>query len=193
MKKITIMGLNAYAPMPQMLRERAVAVREVNRQLGRSSVPCYEVDFTVSGGWGYTQEDACVFDFGDEYSDLPIEIRRTVMDDSSVRLQRLFFERRVYEEIIHSPLPGTPDLHCLKWQKIRQSLIHGEDGRVYDRIDYLVSGFLEEDLCFLKTDHEECLAKDDEEGIKRNLKMADERIVKYDSVCWFDISCYMNL
>ena len=192
MKRISVTGLHAYAPMPQMLRERAAAVREADHRLGRSSVPCYEVDFPVSGGWGYTQEDACVFDFGDEFSDVPTEIRWSLMDDRSVSLQRLFFERHVYEEIIHSPLPDTPDLHCLKWQKIKQSLIHGENGRVYDRIDYLVSGFLAEDLIFLRSDYEKCMTENDSEGIKRNLEMADERIVKYDSICWFDISCYMN-
>ena len=193
MKQINVTGLNAYAPMPQMLWDRAAAIREADRQLGRSPVPCYEVDFPVHGGWGYTQEDACVFDFGDEYSYLPLDVQRSVMEGRSIRLQRLFFERRVYEEIIHCPLPGTPDLRCLKWQKGRQALVRDNNGHAYDRVDFQVRGFLAEDLEFLKSDYEKRVAENDREGIERNLRMADERLVVYDTVCWFDISCYMNM
>lgn len=194
MIKINVTGLNAYAPMPQMLRERAEAIRERNRRLGRRpQSKCYATDFPVTGGWGYTQEDACVFDFGDEYAGFPPKTRRSMMESDSISLQNLFIERRVYEEIIHSPLPGTIDLCSLRIKNVCQVLVQGENGRTYDRIDFQVRGFLQRDLDWLEANYEECRANNDIEGIERNIAMANERTHFYDSVCWFDISCYWNI
>ena len=193
MRKISVIGLNATAAMPQMLRERAASVREIDKRLGREVPACYASDFPVIGGWGYTQEDACVFDFGDKFSEYPPKTRRSIMESESIYLQRLFFERRVYEEIIYHPLSGTPDLHCLKWKKTRQALVHGNNNRTYDRVNFQVYGFLKDDLDFLKADYIKCMKNNDFAGMEKNQKMADERIVIYDSVCWFDISCYWNI
>lgn len=189
MKKINVTGLKANAPMPQMLRERAEILREYNKQHGRTGARCYNVDFPVAGGWGYTQEDACVFDFGDEYAEFPPATRRSMMESDSISLENLFIERRVYEEIIYAPISGTPDLHCLKIKKMGQSLINGENGHTYEKIDYQVSGFLLEDFKFLCAEYERCKAMNDMEGLRRHQEMVNKRIVVYDTVCWFDISC----
>jgi len=190
MKQIQVNGLVKVKPMSEMLAERSALVRSMPRAPDDKLEECYAMDFPVRGGWGYTQEDACVFDFGNKFDGCSEERRMSLAEGIGVHCEYLFFERRVYEEIIHHPLPDTPDLHCLRWERARQALIHGEDGRRYDKLEFKVTGFLEDDLEFLKRDAAECMSRNDIDGIRRNREMALERMYFYNSVCWFDVTSF---
>ena len=196
MRPINVLGLNAYAPMPQMLRERGIIVCKAYRNRGEKPPKCYAVDFPVTGGWGYTQEDACIFEFGKDYHpDLEPKSRRSLMESDIISLEHLFVERRVYAEILLYPLPGLPKLGygglVHKWR--RQALVEAEDGRVFDKIEYHVGGYTEEEYGLLQEEFEKCNNSEDKEAMARFNKLSAEKEIVYDTVCWFDISCCRNL
>lgn len=128
----------------------------------------------ISGGWGYTMDDAVILELDNEYDGVAFEYK--------------FVEYRSYEEAII--FRSREDrLAGFRFKGNRQALVHGKDGKVYDKLEITVSAFLEEDLKYLQNDWQEHNGfKDDEDGKQRHLKMFDSKVIKYTVTCWFDIT-----
>lgn len=190
MREIPAPRVNSNKSMPEVMADTTAYIRAVTKDNGGPVSPCFTVDFDVSGGWGYSREEACRIELDDsDYENYHEATRNNVKHSDGLALEGLFFERRVYEEIIYNRLPDTPDLHCLRWS-VQSQTLYQENGRYYDKIEYIVSGFLEEDLEFLKNDMLDCQNRNDEEGIENNLKMAEDRKIIYSTTIWFDITSF---
>ena len=157
--------------MPFLLEAGNEWRRARARRLGLSERSCFECDFPVSGGWGYTMEDACIVESDESAAGSCIE--------------RPFIVRRTFEEIKLHPGPGTPDLEELEIQVVGQTFVHGKDGRVFDRIVVEVTGFRPEDK--VELDKFEC-SHADHDGNNRRAAIRRQKTVFYRTVCWFDVT-----
>lgn len=93
-----------------------------------------------SGGWGYSQQDACVINAGSN----------GLSSAAGVALERMFVKRRVWEELSLNQYEGRPDMHCIQFDFLKQRLCTDDVGRYYDVLEYLVTGFGSDDLESLK-------------------------------------------
>jgi len=177
-------------PMPIVIEEGNVQAQVRARRQGRPVSTVYSTNYPISGGWGYTREDACVIEIkgGVDKRDIP------PWERDLHGIEALFVERRVYEEIISHPAASTPDLHNLRWVEKRQRLHSCDDGRKFDELVFEVSGFLAEDYLMLRKDWE---AHDgyehDEAGRRRHLVLAASKRISYLATYWFDITSFMGL
>ena len=128
----------------------------------------------ISGGWGYSIEDAMVIEVDDS--------------DDGVALEYKILEYRSYEEgIIFRPKGQR--LAGFRFKSKIQFLVEGEDGRHYDHVVMEVTAFREEDFEFLKSDWEShnCY-EDDPEGELKHFEMAETKKVRYEVEGYFDIT-----
>ena len=160
-------------PMVQVIAEGNNAVRQNAAKQGRSCSPVYATDYPISGGWGYTQDDACVIKMKGKMSDRSL----LLSERDGYTVENLFIERRIYEEIISYPAPDTPDLHGLRWKVEKQSL-HTIGNRNFDEITVTVSGYLFEDFKSLRTDWKAQM-------------MANSRQIYYSTTYWFDVTSFV--
>lgn len=151
---------------------RKLVTKESPRQILSEDFPKHE--WPISGGWGYTQQNAVVIDVDNEYD--------------GVRLEYKFLEYRSYEEAIIFR-PKGQQLAGFRFDREIQSLVNGQDGKSYDHITMKVTAFTEEDFSYLKNDWESHNAyMDDEEGKMKHLQLADSKKIQYEVSGWFDIS-----
>ena len=151
---------------------RKLVTKESPRQILSEDFPKHE--WPISGGWGYTQQNAVVIDFDNEYD--------------GVRLEYKFLEYRSYEEAIIFR-PKGQQLAGFRFDRELQSLVNGQDGKSYDHITMKVTAFSEEDFSYLKNDWESHNAyMDDEEGKMKHLRLADSKKIQYEVSGWFDIT-----
>lgn len=134
-----------------------------------------------SGGWGYLQQDACVIN----------AVTNGLSSAAGVAFEHMFVKRRVWEELSLNQYEGRPDMHCIRFDFLKQSLCTDDAGRYYDVLEYLVTGFGSDDLEFLKKDFDEHNGYEgDEVGRARHEDMAAKRRVGYKATYWFDISSF---
>lgn len=132
----------------------------------------------ISGGWGYSQQDAVVIELGNSIEGVNFEYK--------------FLEYRTYEEAIIFR-PKGQRLAGIHLETIGQSLVCGQDGKKYDNVEMKVSAFLESDFEYLKNDweqHDGYAA--DEEGKLRHLQLAESKRIEYKITGWFDISRFFG-
>lgn len=176
------------ADSPRAVIDAMNATRRADAmKTGRKLPPVFAEDYPISGGWGYSLADACIIEMKGKMSDRSIP----PWERDGYSVERLFVERRIYEEVIFRPAVGTPDLENLRWKLLSQRLI-SNNGRHYDCLRFRVTGFLHDDLEFLKADYNACRDRDDEAGMARNLKMAEEKTIGYETEYWFDIESFFG-
>jgi len=131
----------------------------------------------ISGGWGYTQDDACVIELDTEYD--------------GVSFEQKFIEYRTYEELI--VFRRKEDRYSgIRVEKGNQALIVKDD-RHYDRVDYTVTAFRDEDWEMLREDWQSHDGyKDDLKGLMRHRGLRKSKEVTYSTVGWFDISRFFG-
>ena len=128
----------------------------------------------VSGGWGYSPEDAAVIEVVDE--------------DEGVHLESQFMEGRSYLEMMKCRAKGVK-LAGYYVERKMQSLTFGDNGKPYDRLTMEVTTFLEEDYDFLRSELEKHNGfEGDEEGQRQFLELQESKRIKYEVEGWFDIS-----
>jgi hypothetical protein len=99
----------------------------------------------ISGGWGYTKEEACVINRNDAIvnQSLPFD---------GVGLEYLFVEKRIYEELIIFRPEGRR-FSGIRWELVQQRLV--PDGpSVFDHLVFNVYAFLDTDWNELKAEFE---------------------------------------
>lgn len=139
------------------------------------------LEWPISGGWGYTQEDAVIIDADNSSSAISVENR--------------FIEYKTYEELIIFR-PKGQKFRGVKIDMRRQYLVRDDQGRSYDKIEYSVTALPEADFAALKADAESINELPDPlERMKRfeaNMKARDEKLVTFETECWFDITKAFN-
>lgn len=134
-------------------------------------------DWPVSGGWGYTREDACVIELDSE--------------EEGVAFEHTFMQYRAYEELIVFR-PSYSRYSGIDVKMEFQALIKDGD-RHYDKVTYHVTAFRDADWEFLKKDWEEHDSyKDDPDGLRRHLDMKKRLAVHYTTWGWFDITRFFG-
>lgn len=132
----------------------------------------------ISGGWGYTEEDAVVIEAQNESEGIGLEYK--------------FLEYRSYEEgIIFRP--KGQQLAGFRFSRVSQSLCSGKNGRHYDKVVVKVSAYKEEDFDQLRN---EWISNkgfaDDEQGLLAHIEKADSLMITYEVVGWFDITSFFG-
>ena len=146
--------------------------KETPRQILKAHFPRHE--WPISGGWGYTKEDAVVLEVDNE--------------GIGVDLEYQFLQYRTYEETIVFR-PRGRKLAGLRFETLRQSLVAGENGKHYDCVTQRVYAFMERDFELLKRDWETHEAYiDDKEGRMRHIALAASKGISFEITGWFDIS-----
>lgn len=85
----------------------------------------------IRGGWGYTQSDACVIDKNDVIVDRAVPF-------NGVAVEYSFIEKRIWEEMIIFRKEDER-FAGIEWKLLKQSLISGDDGRVYDKLEFEIT------------------------------------------------------
>jgi hypothetical protein len=126
----------------------------------------------IRGGWGYSQDDACIIDKNDELVD-------PSMPFDGVSIEYIFVEKRIYEELIICR-PNGQKFSGIRWELIDQTLIRGaeetarfspkgspsicmanaarqvpdQSSAVYDVLRFAITAFPEKDWNELKAEYE---------------------------------------
>lgn len=151
--------------------------KETPRQILETHFPKHE--WPISGGWGYTKEDAVVLEVDNE--------------GIGVDLEYQFLQYRTYEETIVFR-PRGRKLAGLRFETLRQYLVAGENGKHYDCVTQRVHAFMERDFELLKRDWETHDAYiDDKEGRMRHLALAESKRISFEITGWFDISNFYGI
>lgn len=181
---------------PHVATEQAMAIaiaekNKVYRQIAaeekRRCAPVYATDYPVSGGWGYSQSNACVIKMKGKMDDKSL----LLSERDGYAIENLFIERRIYEEIIIHPEPDAPELHCLRW-KVGKQRLHRVGELLFDEISVTVSGFQEQDLEELEKDwnvHKGYV--NDEVGLLKHQALAMSCRVLYNTTYWFDVTSFV--
>ena len=136
-----------------------------------------------TGGWGYSKDSAVKVNLGDDVDGI-------AQHTAIVNFECQFAERRIYEELrMYGDVEGRKiDMHCIRRGFLGQSF-RTIDGRAYDVLNYIVTGFPEEKLEMLEKDYEDHGGyMDDPDGLCRHEEMADKWRIGYEAEYWFDIT-----
>lgn len=137
-------------------------------------------ELPIAGGWGYSAEDACVI-VKDDPAALP------GLEFDGRRVQSVFVEKRIYEEMIVSR-PEGHKFSGIGWNLIRQEGYRGE-GRTFDKLTFEVTAFPDKDWEELKTEWE---GPNGYESPNFNLaahqRKRAERKLRLVREFWFDIT-----
>ena len=151
---------------------KKLLTRETPKQILSEDFP--KRQWPISGGWGYSQENAVVVEVENSWDGVSFEYK--------------YLEYRTYEDAIIFR-PKGQQLAGFRFEKEKQSLVHGSDGKSYDRVTVKVSAYTEEDFAYFKNDWDSHNGyENDEAGKARHLQIAESKVIKYDVTRWFDIS-----
>ncbi|MGN1214070.1 MAG: hypothetical protein ACI4TR_04165 [Bacteroidaceae bacterium] len=147
---------------------RKLVTKESPLEILSTDYPRY--NWPISGGWGYTIDQAVV-----------IEVDNT---PEGIAIEDQVIQFRSYEEAIVFQRPGSESrLAGLRFDKTAQSLCE-HNGKTYDKIEVSITAFKETDFDFLKEDMESHnFYQNDPDGFERHCKLRDSKIIKYDVVC----------
>jgi hypothetical protein len=150
-----------------------------------------ESDFTslrgrlpIAGGWGYSKEDACVID--KNHPDLdPSE------PFDGVGVEYIFVQYRTYEEMIVTRRDDER-FSGIGFKLIKQSLLQ-DNGRTYEKIDFEITAFTDKDWEELKEEYEGPNGYNSPDfDLEMHDKKRREKMIKFESECWFDITSFYN-
>lgn len=177
-KKINETGINPVVtptPATAEFKPMQLCTKEGPLQILTEDFPKHQ--WPISGGWGYSQENAVVLELDNEFS--------------GVMFEQKFVEYRTYEELIVFR-PKAERYAGIRIKKGLQALSHA-NGKSYDMVEYEVTAYRESDYEMLKADWEKHNAYEgDEEGRARHLALADSLRISYNTVGWFDITRFFG-
>jgi len=138
-------------------------------------------DWPISGGWGYTQEDAVVIE--------------TENGQLGVTLEYEFLKYRTYEEMIVFR-PKEDRFAGFRFEKYMQFLVSSGEGsneRHFDNVIIKVTCFKEKDFNMLR---ENWIAHNgyvgDEEGKKAHMQLHESKMITFEIIGWFDITKFFG-
>jgi len=136
----------------------------------------------IRGGWGYSQEDACIIDKNDPLVDPSVPF-------DGVGLEYVFVEKRIYEEMIIFR-PDGEKFSGIKWNLLQQSTLH-EVERVFDKLVFEITAFPDKDWEELKAEFEgpQGYGHPEFDGEAHERKR-QEKMVRLTREYWFDITSF---
>lgn len=136
----------------------------------------------IRGGWGYSQEDACIIDKNDPLVDPSVPF-------DGVGLEYLFVEKRIYEEMIIFR-PDGEKFSGIKWNLLQQSTLH-EGERVFDKLVFEITAFPDKDWEKLKAEFEATQGYGHPEfDSEAHERKRQEKMVRLTREYWFDITSF---
>lgn len=139
-------------------------------------------ELPIRGGWGYTQEDACIIDKDDPVVSLDIPF-------DGVGIEYIFVQKRIYEEMIIFR-PDGEKFSGLDWKLIKQELYQDND-RTFDKLVFEITAFPDKDWDELKTEH----GGQNGNGsptfdLDAHMKKRQEKMITFSREFWFDITSF---
>jgi len=130
------------------------------------------VGIPVTGGWGYTREDACII----------TDDRETAGENEPIGLdyEFAFIEQRLIEEL--NAMPLDEELFDIRWKVQTQEIERGPDGLFsQDHLTVLVTAFLRRDRDALDAEREAIGSDHPPDGWQA---------LRFTNTCefWFDVS-----
>lgn len=136
----------------------------------------------IRGGWGYSQEDACIIDRNDPLVDPSVPF-------DGVGLEYLFVEKRIYEEMIIFR-PAGEQFSGIEWNLLEQSTLH-EGERVFDKLVFEITAFPDKNWEELKAEFEGAQGHGHPEfEPEAHEKKRQEKMVRLTREYWFDITSF---
>lgn len=129
-------------------------------------------EWPISGGWGYTKDDAVVVDIDNE--------------SDGVEFEHRFLECRTRVEAANMGL----HLAQYEFSLLRQSLVGGDDDQYFDKMVMRVTAHRFEDYHLIMD--ELITLPDNEEGRQRERELLESIQIQFDVVGWFDISKFFG-
>ena len=169
MREIVVEQLVTPEPPRQLLSEHFKSIGEL----------------PIRGGWGYSEQDAVVIDRDDPIvpSDQPFD---------GVGIEYVFVEKRIYEELIISRPIGHKHLG-VRWTKIGQRLVSGDDGRKFDVLRFDVTAFPETEWDALKGEWEGSGGgRSPDFDLEAHELKRQAAQVHYIAEYWFDITSFFG-
>lgn len=156
--------------------------KESPREILATDFKSLRCGLPIRGGWGYSQEDACVIDKNDPLVDpsLPFD---------GVGVEYVFVEKRIYEEMIIFR-PEGEKFSGIRWELQQQSTVR-EGERVFDKLVFEIAAFPEKDWEELKAELEgsQGYGHPEFDGEAHERKR-QEKMVRFTREFWFDITSF---
>jgi hypothetical protein len=136
----------------------------------------------ISGGWGYTQEDACIINRDDPLVSPGLPF-------NGIGIEYVFIEKRIFEEMIIFR-PAGEKFSDIKWVLQQQRTVR-KDGRNFDRLVFEITAFPEREWERLKAESEGPQGSGTA-GFNAELhqKRRQEVMVRFTREFWFDITSF---
>ena len=138
----------------------------------------------ISGGWGYTQADACIIDKNDPLVDplRPFDL---------VGFEYIFVEKRIYEEMIIFR-PDGEQFSGIEWNLLEQESLD-DGGRRFDRLNFEITAFLDSDWQELKSDFEGPQGYGHPDfDLEGHGKKRSEKMLRFTREFWFDVTTFVG-
>lgn len=171
--------------MPIEIQAPRITSVESPRALIALHFPSMSAELPISGGWGYTKEDAVVIDRDD-----PTVLGPEFFD--GVAIEYIFVEKRIYEEMIIFR-PDRIRFSGIEWKLNFRSMVV-DDNRRFDILVFDVTAFQDADWQALKRDWEENPGiLDQPEAMAAHFEKREEKKVHYKAEFWFDITSFFGV
>lgn len=160
---------------PILCRETPREILAADYKLPLSAIP-------ISGGWGYSQSDACIIDKNDPHVD-------PASPFDGLAIERLFVEKRIYEEMIIFR-PRDEIFAGIRWHILEQRVVR-DGGRIFDRLEFEVTAFRDYDWDELKAAYEgpQGYGTPDFDQSEHSSKH-EEKKLRFIKEFWFDITSF---
>lgn len=136
----------------------------------------------IRGGWGYSQAEACIIDKNDSLVDPSVPF-------NGVGVEYVFVEKRIYEEMIIFR-PNGEKFSGIRWDLLERSTLQ-EEGRVFDKLIFEISAFLDNDWEELKAEFEGPHGFGHSEfDVEAHERKRQEKMMKVTREFWFDITSF---
>ena len=155
---------------PELPYHKKLCTEESPKQILSEDFP--KEEWPISGGWGYSMEDA-----------VKIELDKQCL---AVSFEYMFVKYRCYEECIIFKR-GNEKFEKIEFKTLRQSLMFGPDGKPYDHLLVEVKAMKKGDFLALREDLE-----NHKNGFVEYLKKMEQKRFTFVTECYFDISRFFG-
>jgi hypothetical protein len=131
----------------------------------------------ISGGWGYTKEDAVI-----------INKPNDGMPFNGISLEYTFSKYRTYLELI-TARDEDDRFSGIEFETLNQTLYKGENGKPYDMLLVKISALRDKDFEMLKEVWEQNYENDDFDK-EAHMKRDKELRIEFKREFWFEISSF---
>ena len=141
-------------------------------------------ELPIRGGWGYSQDDACIIDLNDPIVDPSVPF-------SGIEIEHVFAKIRAYEEMVIFR-PESKRFFGIRHDVKQQALIHKGE-KAFERLFIEITAFLDDDWSELRSELEaSCFNLEPEFDIDAYDKKRQEKMVRFTREVWFDITGFFG-